>query len=155
MFVYYYANVAMPLAAVEAHLDELVGEMEGWAAEAHRNGEEVATRLRVGNKAVTKEIELRVWPVTQSEEVTTRKLTWRATGPSALFPELDADLVAAGLDDDLTQLSLRGSYEPPLGVVGRSLDRALFHRLAEMTVKQFVDRVVEAVASRQEVAGRA
>lgn len=149
MFVYYYANVPMALAELEAALGDVVGDMEGWAADAHRNGEAVAAKLRVGaGRAVTKEVRLRVWPVAQTEGVVTRKLTWEATGPSALFPALDGDLVAARLDDQLTQLSLRASYSPPLGLVGRGLDKALFHRVAELTVKQFVDRIAAAVESR-------
>lgn len=148
MFVYYYATVPLSLEELEARLEALVDDLERWAAEAHRNGEAVATRLRLGaGMAVTKEVELRIWPVTRTEQVVTRKLTWRATGASSLFPEMDSDLVIARLHDDLTQVSLRGSYLPPLGLVGRGLDRALFHRIAELTVKQFVDRVVEAVAA--------
>ena len=58
-----------------------------------------------------------------------------------------ADLVAARLVDNETQLSLRGSYTPPLGWVGEALDRALLHRVAESTVKEFVDRIASYTAA--------
>lgn len=38
-----------------------------------------------------------------------------ATGPSALFPRVDADLEIAGAGSGQTQISLQGSYQPPLG----------------------------------------
>jgi len=37
-------------------------------------------------------------------------------------------------------------YQPPLGVVGRTIDRVLLHRVAEATVKDFLDRVGAAIA---------
>jgi hypothetical protein len=35
-----------------------------------------------------------------------------------------------------------------MGVVGRALDRALLHRVAEATIKDFLDRVGENVQGR-------
>ena len=32
-------------------------------------------------------------------------------------------------------------YVPPLGAVGRAIDRALLFRVAEATIKDFLDRV--------------
>ncbi len=48
----------------------------------------------------------------------------------------------------LTHLAFRGSYEPPLGAVGRFMDRALLHRVAELTVKNLVDRLAAAIVER-------
>jgi hypothetical protein len=39
-------------------------------------------------------------------------------------------------------------YRPPLGMIGRALDKALMHRVAEATVKDFLDRVGERLALR-------
>jgi hypothetical protein len=41
----------------------------------------------------------------------------------------------------------QGTYQPPLGPVGRVLDRALFGRFAEASVKDFVDRVIDILAA--------
>jgi hypothetical protein len=68
-------------------------------------------------------------------------LRWKATGPAALFPTLDADLEVGMLGPGSTQLSISASYDPPLGQVGELLDRVLLHRLAEGTVKDFLDRL--------------
>ncbi|HEX5903035.1 MAG TPA: hypothetical protein VF028_07985 [Actinomycetota bacterium] len=39
-------------------------------------------------------------------------------------------------------------YEPPLGLVGRAADRALLHRVAEATFKDFLERVATRLAER-------
>jgi hypothetical protein len=39
-------------------------------------------------------------------------------------------------------------YRPPLGAFGQALDRAMLHRVAEATIKDFLDRVGERVGAR-------
>jgi hypothetical protein len=75
-------------------------------------------------------------------------LSWRATGPERLFPSLEADLEIATLGRSRTQLSISARYRPPLGVVGKALDRVLLHRVAEATIKDFLDRVGEGIGAR-------
>ncbi len=72
-------------------------------------------------------------------------LRWVATGSSGLFPSLEADLEVAPLGVDRTQLSISARYTAPLGVLGRMLDRAVLHRVAEATLKDFLDRVGSAL----------
>ncbi|HEU4355584.1 MAG TPA: hypothetical protein VFT27_08350, partial [Actinomycetota bacterium] len=75
-------------------------------------------------------------------------MTWRATGVDGLFPSLEADVEVASLGPSRTQLSISARYRPPMGALGRALDRALLHRVAEATAKDFLDRVAEAVQLR-------
>jgi hypothetical protein len=42
---------------------------------------------------------------------------------------------------------------PPLGALGRAIDRALLFRVAEATLKDFLDRVREAVLMDAGLAG--
>ncbi len=51
----------------------------------------------------------------------------------------------ASLGAQLTQLSLNGRYQPPLGLVGRTIDKALLSRVAEATIKDFIDRLASAI----------
>ena len=44
-----------------------------------------------------------------------------------------------------TQLSISARYVPPLGALGSAIDRALLHRVAEATMKDFLDRVATAL----------
>ena len=76
-------------------------------------------------------------------------MDWRATGPQGLFPHLEADIEVAPLGAERTHLSISGRYEPPMGALGRMLDRTLLHRVAEATVKDFLDRVGERIQARE------
>ena len=71
-------------------------------------------------------------------------LRWDGDRSERLFPSLDADLEIAPLSADRTQLAISARYVPPLGVVGRAIDRAMLFRVAEATLKDFLDRVARA-----------
>jgi len=68
-------------------------------------------------------------------------LTWRAVKASGAFPMMKAELQIYPLTPTETQLELAGTYEPPLGALGRTIDKALLHRLAEASVLQFIQEV--------------
>jgi hypothetical protein len=40
-----------------------------------------------------------------------------------------------------TQLAISARYAPPLGPLGRAIDRVILFRVAEATLKDFLDRV--------------
>jgi hypothetical protein len=65
---------------------------------------------------------------------------WWAGGAPRLFPTLDADLEVMPMGDDQVMLTLMGRYEPPLGAVGRAMDRLVLHRIAEACVRSFLRR---------------
>jgi hypothetical protein len=76
-------------------------------------------------------------------------LTWEPVGRHGLLPRLDADLELGALGGDRTQLAISARYRPPLGVVGRAVDRVLLHRVAEATLKDFLDRLGAAITLSQ------
>jgi hypothetical protein len=114
------------------------------AAAAMDEGE--ALRLRVGPTTalpmLAKTVRCDVGQALSRGDVTVVPLTWRATGAPGLFPVLSADLEIAPLDLELTQLTIHGRYEPPLGAIGRRIDRLLMHRIAEASVRAFLRRLV-------------
>jgi hypothetical protein len=73
-------------------------------------------------------------------------MTWEPTG--WLLPRLDAELELAPLGRHRTQLAISGRYEPPLGTVGRTVDRLALHRIAEATIKDFLDRVATTLTAK-------
>jgi hypothetical protein len=75
-------------------------------------------------------------------------MSWKAGAPGGIFPALDADLEISRLGDHRTQLAISGRYRPPMGALGRVLDRSLLHVVAEATIKDFLDRVAERLVSR-------
>jgi hypothetical protein len=76
--------------------------------------------------------------VTSDGDVLLRSLRWHASEREDWFPILDGDLELSRLTDASCQLTLSGSYRPPLAVVGQLGDRLLGHRIAEAVVCTFV-----------------
>ncbi len=66
---------------------------------------------------------------------------WEAEAQPRLFPTLRGELVTAPGARDNTKLTLTGEYRPPLGLVGRLLDRVIGFRIAQDTLRHFLDDV--------------
>lgn len=150
MLLYDFAYVPVPAADVRRRILADHGEwLSPIAAEAAGDGE--ALRLRVGPAhslpMLLKTVTVEVGEPIIADDVTVVPLTWRATGRPGLFPVLSADLEVAELGASLTQLSLRGRYDPPLGAVGLRLDRLLLHRVAEASIRSFLSHVAERLAA--------
>ena len=75
-------------------------------------------------------------------------LQWTSSGATGLFPSLDADLEVAPLGPGRTQLAMSARYDPPFGPVGRAVDRAVLSRVAEATLKDFLERVAETILEK-------
>jgi hypothetical protein len=73
-------------------------------------------------------------------------ISLRAAEMDVLFPIFSGELQATRLSDDMTELALVGSYEPPLGPVGELVDRVVLHRVARQALAGFLARVGERVA---------
>jgi hypothetical protein len=58
------------------------------------------------------------------------EIGWRASSMAPLFPVFSGTIAAHG-----GELTLRGWYAPPAGVLGRAADRALLHIAAEGTAR--------------------
>lgn len=141
----YFGVVERPFAEVEAGLVHMGDGLGDSAAVAYRHGEDLLASI-VGPGGIAKTVRLEVGEPLRAETRVSLPLSWTATGPSSLFPTMHADLSITSMGPSLTQVAFHGSYTPPLGVVGRLLDRAVLHRLAELSVKDFVDRVIAALA---------
>lgn len=149
MFVYYFAAIAAgEFADVERAALEALDGLPGAADVAYREGEDLRAQLGLNGRPVAKTVRLEVGAPLRGERQTLVPMRWEATGASGLFPRMDAELVLAEMGPGLTHLAFRGSYEPPLGPVGRFMDRALLHRLAELTVKSLVDRLAATIVER-------
>ena len=69
------------------------------------------------------------------------QLAWEAARRPRLFPFMRAELAIYPLAPSATQLDFSGRYEPPLGILGSAMDAVVGHRLAEVSVHQFVTDV--------------
>ena len=94
-------------------------------------------------------VSIRLGEPVRFPSMTSVPLTWEPVGLEGLLPRLDANIELGPLGEDRTQLAISARYQPPLGVVGRAVDRVLLHRVAEATLKDFLDRVGQAIALSQ------
>ena len=102
--------------------------------------------VEVGGFSVSREVVIEVGEFEPRQlRASVVPLRWHAETGRLLFPELRAELEVAALvlDPPLTQLTLSGTYEPPLGAVGAGADRLALGRLAEATVHRFVHDVAD------------
>jgi hypothetical protein len=73
---------------------------------------------------------------------TTRlSLEWEAATMPRLFPLMRAELSVYPLTPTETQLDFLGFYEPPFGILGKSINAVVGHRIAEVSVHRFVSDV--------------
>lgn len=146
MFVEYGTTVPLGLGAVERVLEGLSSEMGELADLAYREGEELRSRVGPVDR-LAKSVALEVGTPQLQRRGLVYPVRWSAVGGEALFPEMIADLVLTQAGSGETNITLRGTYDPPLGMVGRVLDRALLGKVAEATVRQWVDRLADAITT--------
>lgn len=72
-----------------------------------------------------------------------RGISWQSASVDRLTPILEGDLELVSLEGHGCQLSLMGSYRPPLSVVGEAGDRLFGRRVAEACVRRLVLDVAE------------
>jgi hypothetical protein len=144
MFVRYFVDIPVPTDTAQRLLE---GRPEAWLPElaerADATGAAYLTEVGFGEgvRRVGRRVTVRVHPGQDVGEAWVLPIAWEAVGPGGLFPTLEADIEVAALGPARTHLSLSGRYRPPGGMMGRIADRALFHRVAEATVKDFLDRL--------------
>jgi hypothetical protein len=152
VFLRSFVVVERPFAEVEA---EMASGAKKWVPDmaTHANGDGEKLLSEVGFNLGTRRIGRRIKVDIGAPKTTTGlmflPIRWRAATATGLFPTLDGDLELAALGSARTQLGLSANYEPPLGLVGKIGDRALFHRVAEVTIKDFLERI----RKRLELAG--
>lgn len=125
-------------------MHDVGSEMGELADIAYREGEEL--RSKVGPASVVaKSVALEIGTPQLQKRGLVYPLRWTAVGAESLFPDMRADLILTQDGMDRTTMTLSGTYDPPLGVVGRALDRVLLGRVAEATVRNWVDRLAAAI----------
>jgi hypothetical protein len=147
MFIRYFVEIPKAMAELEALLLDTPSRWAaGPAREAEARGERLLTEVGFGNgERVDKRVEIAFGEPIRFPSKTVLPMSWRAASLESMFPRLEADLEVAKLGAERTQLAISARYTPPLGPIGRALDRALLHRVAEATVKDFLDRAARAL----------
>jgi hypothetical protein len=144
VFLRSYVVVARPFEKVGA---EMAKGAENWlpdmANDANGGGEKLLSELGfdLAKRRVGRRIKVEIGAPKASDGLIFMPIRWRAAKEAGLFPTLEGDLEVAAIGNARTQLGLSANYGPPLGVFGKVADRALFHRVAELTVKDFLERI--------------
>ena len=147
MFIHYQTEVPLSLPAVERGLESVGTQLGTLADVAYREGEELRSRVGPGAGNLAKEVRLEIGAPEIHRTGLIYPLTWSAVGAEMLFPRLNADLVVSHIGSDRTRIILDGTYQPPLGSLGKVVDRILLRRVAESTVKSWVDRLADSLAA--------
>jgi hypothetical protein len=142
-----FADAAARLAHVVNH-----GSIRAASVAAYEHGQTAV--LRVGpagdGPGLSKLVRVQFLAPVRRGATLTLTLRWEATGLAGdLFPVLDADLVLARDGEDQVRLGLTGSYRPPLGRAGTTLDRVVLRRIATATARSLLGGLAEAIADPQ------
>lgn len=151
MFVQYYTHVDVSMSLVESRLDEARDHLEEWAGVAYRDGEQLYAKVGPSSEGYAKKVRLSIGLAEIRRAGVVYPVSWTAVGGHRLFPKLTAELIVSHVGRDRSKIALQGTYDPPLGVIGRVVDRTLLKNVAESTIQDWVDRVATAVSSNQPV----
>ena len=135
----------MPLAVAKKALDRAVAD-SGLVAESRRAVDEgLVFLMRVGprgSQGPSKDVLVRFLPVRPVGGRYVLPLCREVTGSTGrLFPTLDGNLELVAEGDAVSRLSIVASYDPPLGRLGVTLDRAGMSRVASATMQALLREV--------------
>lgn len=96
MLVYYFVEVARPFAEAEPAVLGLLGGLQAAAGVSYREVEVLQTRVGLPHLTIPQRRAVGSGTPMRADGKTTIPLNWDTTGPPALFPRMEADLVIAG-----------------------------------------------------------
>lgn len=102
--------------------------------------------IRVAGVTIRKRVVIEIGQPFRTTSWAVFPVSWKATFPQRLFPVMTGRVEMRPLDGGGTRLTVSGTYQPPLGSIGRQLDGALMHAVAKATVQE----LAESIAARLE-----
>jgi hypothetical protein len=149
VFVHYFTHVPLNVSDVEKRLDQFRTNLPEMADVAYRQGEELRAKVGPWVEGFAKEVELEIGTAEIHRTGIAYPVTWTAVGATMLFPKLNAELLLAHVGRNLTRIAIEGTYEPPLGFVGKMADRAILGRYADAAVRNWLDQLAEALVNEK------
>jgi hypothetical protein len=139
MFVEHSVHIDQPVGAVTGVL--AAGPRE-WFARLDDLGR-TSVGPQVAGIVVRKKVAVGVGLPVTTGDWTTIPITWKATFIEKLFPVMVGSIELAPVDAGTTKLTVSGMYEPPLGPLGRQIDSAFMHTVAEATVGDLAQSIAK------------
>jgi hypothetical protein len=137
VFVEYSVHLHHPVEAAKA---VLASGPDVWFARLDDAGE-AGIGPHVAGVWLRKKVAIEVGQPATTGDWTEVPVTWRATFIEHLFPVMVGKLELAPVDARTTRLTVCGMYDPPLGELGKQLDDALLHKVAQATVKDLAETI--------------
>lgn len=145
MFVEYSTVVDVGIAEVEKRLDRIRRGLDSPVDVIYQHGDGLVARVGP-TTTVSRKVTLDIGAGHIHKTGLVYPVHWAARSAETLFPELTADLVLSQEGQARTRLTLKGTYQPPLGRLGRLADRAVMSRVAEATVADWMDRLASGLS---------
>ncbi len=122
---------------------------QSWLPGFEQDGDRLTAELATeqAGRRVRRRIEVRTGPVQRFGYGVTVRIEWRGAQHPELYPRLEGHLRLERRQLAGSRLRLDARYTPPGGAVGAAIDRAVMHRVAESSTRDFVDRVAKLLAS--------
>jgi hypothetical protein len=116
---------------------------------AASRAQSIASELRIdmGGMGIQADIRVSVKNIELKERegrsgpATRLQLEWEAARLPRLFPLMKAELSIYPITATETQLDFNGFYEPPFGLMGKTVNAVAGRRLAEVCVQRFITDV--------------
>ena len=144
MFATHQLELPVSLAVAQARLANLADEggLRGASLHSYEGG--VEHLVRAG--PIPKLVRIRFLDPVYRDDEMSLGLRWEATGVAGgLFPVLDADITVTRSGAETTTLALVGSYRPPLGALGATLDKAILNQVAAATIRALLRDVADTI----------
>jgi hypothetical protein len=98
-------------------------------------------RFEVGGGAVTRRVDAEVGPMETDPASLRIPLRWKAAEHPKLFPLMDGELHITDVAGHDIELRIVGEYRLPLGAIGAAADAVAGHRVAEKSIRRFLEEV--------------
>jgi hypothetical protein len=151
VFATYELALDVSMSVAQARLENMVRSdaLSGPSRHVYEDG--LMQLVRVGPLGGTpwlsKLVRVRFLDPVYRQDTMTLGLRWEATGAAGgLFPVLDADITLTRVDEHTSRLALAGSYRPPLGWFGATLDKTVLRQVAAATVRALLHQVANVLA---------
>jgi hypothetical protein len=119
------------------------------SASENAYGRGTAALAGVGTPGPIKLVRVQARELTWTDKSAGLAIRWEASGPDGtLLPVLDADIKLDSAGEQGTWLSVAGVYRPPLGLLGRAVERSILDRVAAATVSNFMASVAAQLTGR-------
>ena len=142
MLAQYSVTVAYPAGRVAA---VMAAPSHPWTIGLDGDGRQLLARvgIRIGRLPIYTHVQLTLGalPSVLPTDRLMLPVTWEAVGGPPLFPRMEGTIHVQPDQAGNTKLTLNATYDPPLGKLGELLDTAVMHRVAQATMRDFLERL--------------